>query len=121
VVSYDQAEQASARRGRSRETVSFQRAAPGTMRSHDALAEHSGAVIFGGPQSANDPDDFIRTGRVMAGAGKTRQIKGSKCTPDSISTDPLRVCKTARRAASTTASRMRADFAPLDEQGGRGV
>jgi GMP synthase (glutamine-hydrolysing) len=25
------------------------------------LAGHSGAVIFGGPMSANDPDDFIRT------------------------------------------------------------
>ncbi len=25
----------------------------------DTLAGHSGAVIFGGPQSANDPDDFI--------------------------------------------------------------
>jgi GMP synthase (glutamine-hydrolysing) len=25
----------------------------------DTLAEHSGAVIFGGPQSANDPDEFI--------------------------------------------------------------
>ena len=24
------------------------------------LAEHAGAVIFGGPQSANDPDDFIK-------------------------------------------------------------
>jgi GMP synthase (glutamine-hydrolysing) len=24
------------------------------------LAEHAGAVIFGGPQSANDPDDFVR-------------------------------------------------------------
>jgi GMP synthase (glutamine-hydrolysing) len=27
----------------------------------DTLAEHSGAVVFGGPMSANDPDDFIRT------------------------------------------------------------
>jgi GMP synthase (glutamine-hydrolysing) len=26
----------------------------------DTLDEHAGAVIFGGPQSANDPDDFIR-------------------------------------------------------------
>jgi len=26
----------------------------------DTLAEHAGAVIFGGPQSANDNDDFIR-------------------------------------------------------------
>ena len=25
----------------------------------DSLAEHAGAVIFGGPMSANDPDDFI--------------------------------------------------------------
>jgi GMP synthase (glutamine-hydrolysing) len=25
----------------------------------DTLAEHSGAVIFGGPMSANDPDEFI--------------------------------------------------------------
>src|ERR1041384_1111047 len=24
------------------------------------MAEHTGAVIFGGPQSANDPDDFIK-------------------------------------------------------------
>src|ERR1044071_7284710 len=24
------------------------------------LADHAGAVIFGGPQSANDPDDFIK-------------------------------------------------------------
>lgn len=24
------------------------------------LARHAGAVIFGGPQSANDPDDFVR-------------------------------------------------------------
>src|SRR5262245_27195378 len=30
-------------------------ALPGT------LAAHSGAVIFGGPMSANDPDGFIRT------------------------------------------------------------
>jgi GMP synthase (glutamine-hydrolysing) len=27
----------------------------------DTLAAHSGAVIFGGPMSANDPDDYIRT------------------------------------------------------------
>jgi GMP synthase (glutamine-hydrolysing) len=26
----------------------------------DTLAEHSGAIIFGGPMSANDPDGFIR-------------------------------------------------------------
>jgi GMP synthase (glutamine-hydrolysing) len=26
----------------------------------DTLAAHSGAVIFGGPMSANDPDDYIR-------------------------------------------------------------
>jgi GMP synthase (glutamine-hydrolysing) len=26
----------------------------------DTLADHAGAVIFGGPMSANDPDDFIR-------------------------------------------------------------
>ena len=26
----------------------------------DTLAEHAGTVIFGGPQSANDNDDFIR-------------------------------------------------------------
>lgn len=26
----------------------------------DTLAEHSGAVVFGGPMSANDPDDFVR-------------------------------------------------------------
>jgi GMP synthase (glutamine-hydrolysing) len=26
----------------------------------DTLATHSGAVIFGGPMSANDPDDYIR-------------------------------------------------------------
>src|SRR5258708_35021905 len=25
------------------------------------MAEHAGAVIFGGPQSANDGDDFIKT------------------------------------------------------------
>ncbi len=25
------------------------------------LKEHAGAVVFGGPMSANDPDDFIRT------------------------------------------------------------
>src|SRR5215471_1010557 len=24
------------------------------------MADHAGAVIFGGPQSANDPDDFIK-------------------------------------------------------------
>ena len=24
------------------------------------MAEHAGAIIFGGPQSANDPDDYIR-------------------------------------------------------------
>lgn len=27
----------------------------------ETLAEHGGAVIFGGPMSANDPDDYIRT------------------------------------------------------------
>lgn len=27
----------------------------------DTLAEHSGAVIFGGPMSANDPDPFVKT------------------------------------------------------------
>ncbi|MGO4388332.1 glutamine amidotransferase [Microvirga sp. 2YAF29] len=27
----------------------------------ETLAEHAGAVIFGGPMSANDPDDFIKT------------------------------------------------------------
>jgi GMP synthase (glutamine-hydrolysing) len=27
----------------------------------DTLADHAGAIIFGGPMSANDPDDFIRT------------------------------------------------------------
>jgi GMP synthase (glutamine-hydrolysing) len=27
----------------------------------ETLAMHAGAVIFGGPMSANDPDDFIRT------------------------------------------------------------
>lgn len=27
----------------------------------DTLAEHTGAVIFGGPMSANDPDDFVKT------------------------------------------------------------
>lgn len=27
----------------------------------ETLAEHDGAVIFGGPQSANDPDDYIKT------------------------------------------------------------
>jgi GMP synthase (glutamine-hydrolysing) len=26
----------------------------------DTLAAHSGAVIFGGPMSANDPDDYVR-------------------------------------------------------------
>jgi len=26
----------------------------------DTLAEHAGAVIFGGPMSANDPEDFVR-------------------------------------------------------------
>ena len=26
----------------------------------NTMAEHAGAVIFGGPQSANDPDDFIK-------------------------------------------------------------
>jgi GMP synthase (glutamine-hydrolysing) len=26
----------------------------------ETLAEHAGAVIFGGPMSANDPDDFIK-------------------------------------------------------------
>ena len=26
----------------------------------DTLAEHAGAVVFGGPQSANDADDFVR-------------------------------------------------------------
>lgn len=26
----------------------------------DTMAQHDGAVIFGGPQSANDPDDFIK-------------------------------------------------------------
>lgn len=26
----------------------------------DTMAEHAGAVIFGGPMSANDPDDFLR-------------------------------------------------------------
>jgi GMP synthase (glutamine-hydrolysing) len=26
----------------------------------DTMAEHAGAVIFGGPMSANDPDDFIK-------------------------------------------------------------
>jgi GMP synthase (glutamine-hydrolysing) len=26
----------------------------------DTLGEHAGAVIFGGPMSANDPDDFVR-------------------------------------------------------------
>lgn len=26
----------------------------------ETMAEHAGAVIFGGPQSANDPDDFIK-------------------------------------------------------------
>jgi GMP synthase (glutamine-hydrolysing) len=27
----------------------------------DTLADHAGAVIFGGPMSANDPDAFVRT------------------------------------------------------------
>lgn len=27
----------------------------------ETLAEHAGAVIFGGPMSANDPDDFVKT------------------------------------------------------------
>ncbi|RVU21523.1 glutamine amidotransferase [Methylobacterium oryzihabitans] len=27
----------------------------------DTLRDHAGAVIFGGPMSANDPDDFVRT------------------------------------------------------------
>src|SRR5260370_33366558 len=27
----------------------------------DTLAAHSGAVIFGGPMSVNDPDGYIRT------------------------------------------------------------
>jgi GMP synthase (glutamine-hydrolysing) len=26
----------------------------------DTMAEHAGAVVFGGPMSANDPDDYIR-------------------------------------------------------------
>ena len=26
----------------------------------DTLAEHAGAVVFGGPMSANDPDDYVR-------------------------------------------------------------
>ena len=26
----------------------------------DTMADHAGAVIFGGPMSANDPDDFVR-------------------------------------------------------------
>ena len=26
----------------------------------ETMAEHSAAIIFGGPMSANDPDDFIR-------------------------------------------------------------
>jgi GMP synthase (glutamine-hydrolysing) len=26
----------------------------------DTLAEHAGAIVFGGPMSANDPDDFVR-------------------------------------------------------------
>ena len=25
------------------------------------MAEHAGAIIFGGPMSANDPDDFVRS------------------------------------------------------------
>ena len=27
----------------------------------ETLEEHAGAVVFGGPMSANDPDDFVRT------------------------------------------------------------
>jgi GMP synthase (glutamine-hydrolysing) len=27
----------------------------------DTMADHAGAIIFGGPMSANDPDDYIRT------------------------------------------------------------
>ena len=27
----------------------------------ETLARHSGAIIFGGPMSANDPDDFVKT------------------------------------------------------------
>src|SRR3712207_9262089 len=27
----------------------------------ETLAAHAGAVIFGGPMSANDPDDFLKT------------------------------------------------------------
>ncbi len=27
----------------------------------DTMAEHAGAVIFGGPMSANDPDDWVKT------------------------------------------------------------
>ena len=30
------------------------------IRCPTTMAEHAGAVIFGGPQSANDPDDFIK-------------------------------------------------------------
>ena len=30
------------------------------MRCPDTMAEHAGAVIFGGPMSANDEDDFIK-------------------------------------------------------------
>src|SRR6478609_1269990 len=26
----------------------------------ETLAEHAGAIIFGGPMSANDPDEFVR-------------------------------------------------------------
>ncbi|MGA8294443.1 MAG: glutamine amidotransferase, partial [Rhodoplanes sp.] len=26
----------------------------------ETLAEHAGVVVFGGPMSANDPDDFVR-------------------------------------------------------------
>jgi len=26
----------------------------------DTLEQHAGAVIFGGPMSANDPDDYVR-------------------------------------------------------------
>ncbi|CAL8978984.1 GMP synthase [glutamine-hydrolyzing] [Rhodoplanes serenus] len=27
----------------------------------ETLAEHAGAIVFGGPMSANDPDDFVKT------------------------------------------------------------
>eukprot|EP01035_Chromulina_nebulosa_P013783 gene13783-18265_t len=30
------------------------------QRLPDTLRNHSGAIIFGGPMSANDPDDYIR-------------------------------------------------------------